>query len=206
MTRKKIAAAAVAGLLGVSAVVAAQDAKQKASSPAKDVMSVIFARKSVRKYQDKPVSKASLELLMKAGMAAPTAADKRPWAFVAVTDKKQLAAVAEALPYGKMIGKAGAAIAVCGVEDRFFPGAEREFWVQDLSAASQNILLAAEGEGLGAVWIGVYPDKARVAAVSKALGLPAGVIPLNVISIGYPIGGEKPKNKFDPKNIHWEKW
>lgn len=206
MTRKRIAAAAMAGLLGVGAAAMAQPEKAKATAPSKDAMSVIFSRKSVRKYQDKAVPKETLELLMKAGMAAPTAADKRPWAFVAVTDKKQLAALAAALPYGKMIGKAGAAIVVCGMEEKFFPGAEREFWVQDTSAATENILLAAEAGGLGAVWIGVYPDKARYEAVSRVLGLPATVLPLNVVSIGYPMGNEKPKDKFDPKKIHWEKW
>jgi nitroreductase len=169
-------------------------------------LATIHSRKSVRHYIDKPVSKESLETLLRAGMAAPTAGDKRPWAFVAVNDKATLLALANEMPYGKMLMKAGAAIVVCGIPAKSFPGITQDFWIQDCSALTENILLAAESMGLGAVWLGVHPMPDRIDAVRRVLKIPAGTIPLCIVSIGYPVGDEKPKDKFDPSNIHWNKW
>lgn len=171
-----------------------------------DAFSVIFSRKSVRKFQNKPVSRADLELILKAGMAAPTAVDRRPWAFVAVTDRKMLDTLADKLPYAKMLYQAGAAIVVLGDLDKTLPGEGQAYWIQDCSAVTQNILLAVEALGLGAVWTAVYPSKEREASVREVLGLPLNVIPLNVIPIGVPDGDPKPKDKWDPTVIHWEKW
>lgn len=168
-----------------------------------DALTVIHQRKSVRKYLDKPVSREHLEILLKAGMAAPTAADKRPWVFVVVTDKEKLAALAEELPYTKMAKDAAAAIVVCGDTRKAL---NSEIWVQDCSAASQNILLAAEATGLGAVWSGIYPEYFKINHVRRVLNIPMEVIPLNVIPIGWPTGEEQPKDKWDPSNIHWERW
>jgi nitroreductase len=172
----------------------------------RDALTVIHARKSVRTYLPHPISEELLTTLMKAGMAAPTAADKRPWAFVAVTDPAQRQALAQALPYGKMLSQAGGAIVVCGFPGKSMPGKESEYWIQDCSAASENILLAAEALGLGGVWVGVYPVASRVEAVREVLSLPKSAMPLNVISLGYPSGTEQPKDKYDPTAIHWNKW
>ena len=169
----------------------------------KDALTVIHSRKSVRKYLDKPVTKEQLEVLMKAGMAAPTAADKRPWAFVAVTERALLDSLSGSSPYAKMLMKAAAAIIVCCDTRRAL---NSDIWIQDCSAASQNILLAAEATGLGAVWIGIYPEYFKYNHVRRVLNIPMEVIPLNIISIGWPTGEEKPKKKFDPDNIHWEQW
>lgn len=177
-----------------------QDAKGQ------DVLSVIHARKSVRQYTGEPAGREELQTLVKAGMAAPTAMDKRPWAFVVVTDGAVLAKLAEELPHSRMIVKAGAAIVVAGDLKKAGRGREQDFWVQDCSAATENILLAAEAMGLGAVWTGMYPVRERVEYVQKVLGIPEDVIPLSVIAVGHPTGAEGPKDKFDPSNIHWEKW
>lgn len=173
---------------------------------ANDALSVIHSRKSVRQYTGEKVSRDDLVTLLKAGMAAPSAVNKQPWVFVAVTDGATLARLAEKLPYTKMIVKAGACIVVCGDMSKALSGAEREFWIQDCSAASENILLAAESMGLGAVWSGMYPLQDRVDHVRSVLGLPDTVIPLNIIAVGRPKGVEKPQNKFNEANIHWEKW
>lgn len=172
---------------------------------AKETIDVIFQRKSVRNYIEKEVSKESIELLMRAGMAAPTAMDSRPWAFIAITDKEVLKKLA-AMPYCGMLNYASAAIMVCGDSSKFIQGPIQEFWVQDCSAATQNILLAAEDMGLGAVWLGGYPSEGRMAMMREVLGVPENIIPLSLISIGYPAGTEKPKDKYDENNIHWEKW
>lgn len=171
-----------------------------------DALSVIHSRKSVRHYTGEPVSKEDLTTLMKAGMAAPTAVNKQPWVFIAVTDDATLKKLADGLPYTKMIVKSRACIVVCGDMSRTLSGVERDFWVQDCSAASENILLAAESLGLGAVWSGMYPLQERVDHVRKILGLPDTIIPLNVIAVGHPAGVEKPQVKFNEANIHWEKW
>jgi nitroreductase len=173
---------------------------------ASDALSVIHSRKSVRHYTGEPVSKDDLTALLKAGMAAPTARNQQPWAFVVVTDDDTLLKLAKGLPYTKMIVRSRACIVVCGDMSKTLSGVERDFWVQDCSAASENILLAAESLGLGAVWSGMYPLQERMDHVRAVLGLPDTIIPLNVIAIGYPAGVEKPQDKFDSKNIHWQKW
>jgi nitroreductase len=171
-----------------------------------DVLSVIHSRRSVRTYTDEPVTETQLDTLLRAGMAAPTAGNAQPWSFVVVTDRAQLQSLADGLEYGRMLTKAGAAIVVCGLPEEALPGAARDMWVLDCTAASENILLAAEGIGLGAVWVGVYPIEERVQHVRKALGLPASVVPLNVISIGHPTGVERAKNKYDPDRVRWQSW
>ena len=168
-----------------------------------DALTVIHNRKSVRKYLDKPVNKEQLEILLRAGMAAPTAGDKRPWELVVITDPAMLDTLSLSSRSTRMLSSAAAAIAVCGNTSIGF---KSDVWVQDCSAASENILLAAEAIGLGAVWTGIYLNDGPTKYVKRVLGLPDEVIPLNVISIGYPTGAEKPKNKWNPTRIHWEKW
>ena len=171
-----------------------------------DTLKTIFNRKSVRSYTDAAVSKEQLIMLSRAGMAAPTAVDSRPWDFILITDKAVLKKLAGVLPYAKMAEQAAAAIIVTGDLDRQFGGKDASFWVFDCSAASENILLAAESMGLGAVWTAVYPDKERVLAVRKTLGIPEHIVPLNFIPIGVPTGKDKPKDKFNPKQIHENGW
>ena len=105
-----------------------------------------------------------------------------------------------------MLSQAGAAIVVCGVPAQSLPGSDAAFWVQDCSAVTENILLAAEAIGLGAVWTGVYPGEDRVKTVQTALSIPSDTIPLSVIPIGYPVGIEQPKKKYDAQKIHWNAW
>lgn len=176
-----------------------------AQTPAKvpDALTVIHSRKSVRAYLDKPVTKDQLEILLRAGMAAPTAMDKRPWAFVVVTERAMLDTLSFSSRGTRQLKGAAAAIVVCGDTRK---GLKSDVWVQDCSAASENILLAAEAIGLGAVWCGIYLNPEPTAYVKRVLGLPAEVIPLNIISIGWPTGAEKPKDKWDPSNIHWNRW
>lgn len=167
-----------------------------------DALTVIHNRKSVRSYQNKEVTREQLEVLLKAAMAAPTAMDKRPWVFVVVTDRETLNKLSEGLPYAKMLKEVSAAVFVCGDTSK----TTDDFWITDCSAASENLLLAAEATGLGAVWTAVYPDKSRINHVRKILGIPSNIIPLNCIPVGYPAGKEKPKDKWNPANIHWDKW
>ena len=170
-----------------------------------DALSVIHSRKSVRSFTGQDVTKDALDKIISAGMAAPTAMNKQPWAFTVVTDRKTLHTLAVGLPYAKMLDKAGAAIIVCAIPEKAH-GASLELAVIDSTCASENILLAAEALGLGAVWTAAYPYKDRMDVARKALNIPEEIIPLNVIPIGHPTGSDKPKDKYNPENIHREKW
>ena len=162
----------------------------------------IMTRSSVRTYTAELVDSADVITLLKAGMAAPTAMNRQPWVFVVITDAARRAAMAAELPYCKMAATAPLLIAVCGDKAKFIEDAP-EYWVQDCSAAMENILLAAHALGLGAVWTGVYPVQDRVEMVSKALGLPEGIIPLNIICIGHPDSDNPAKDKWDPAKVHY---
>lgn len=196
------------GLLAAAVLCAAAiPPASAAESPAAraDALSVIHSRKSVRHFTGEPVDREALETIVKAGMAAPTAVNKQPWAFVVVTDKAQLEALAAGLPYAKMLDKAGAAIVVCALPGKAFQQ-KAEFAVLDAACASENILLAVEALGLGGVWTAAYPEAERMDHVRSVLGIPAEVVPLNVIPVGHPDGSDRPKDKFKPDNIHWERW
>jgi len=174
--------------------------------PMNETLQTIMNRKSVRSYRADPIPKEKLELIVKAGMAAPTAVDKRPWEFVVITDKALLKKLADALPYAKMAEKASAAILVAGDLDRQHGGRAADYWMVDCAAAAENILLAVESLGLGAVWTAVYPEKERIEAVRELLDVPSGVVPLALIPIGAPGGDQKPKDKWDPRRLHWNGW
>lgn len=169
-----------------------------------ETLEVIHNRKSVRHFTDQPVSKEQIETLLHAGMAAPTAVNRQPWAFYVVTKREILDTLSEQLPYAKMLAQAQAAIVVCGDMEKAGNLIDKGYWVQDCSAATQNILLAAESIGLGAVWTASYPYDDRTKVVIKALNLPENHIPLNVIPIGYPTGEDVPKDKWKPENIIWK--
>ncbi|MDD5066386.1 MAG: nitroreductase family protein [bacterium] len=169
-------------------------------------LETIFQRKSVRHFKPGTVTKEQLDMLVRAGMAAPTAVDCRPWEFIVVSDKALLNKLADELPYAKMAKDASAAIMVLGDLDKQFGGKKSLFWIMDCSAATENILLAAESMKLGAVWTAIYPDKDRVEAVKKILKIPGNRVPLNLIPVGNPTGQDKPKNKYNPEQIHWNKW
>ena len=166
----------------------------------------IFNRKSVRNYVETTVSPETLEFLVRAGMAAPTAMDRRPWEFIIINDKAIVKKLNDALPHAKMAEKAGQAIVVAGNIEKQAGGKDATFWIMDCSAAVENILLAAESLGLGAVWTAVYPAADRLKPVIEILGLPSNIVPLAFIPVGKPDGSDKPKEKFDKEKIHWNHW
>lgn len=165
----------------------------------------IMTRTSVRMFTTQPIDKGIIENIVKAGMAAPSAMNKQPWAFVVVTDREMLDSLNAHHPYANL-RTATAAIIVCGDMNKTFEGQGKTYWVQDCSAASENILLAAHAYGLGAVWCGVYPLDERIKEVSEVLGLPQYIVPLNIISMGYPADSPRPKDKYNPDLIHYQKW
>ena len=175
------------------------------TSDVETIFENIFNRKSVRSFTSEPVSEEHIEAMLKAAMAAPTAVNYQPWRFVVITDRVQLDAMADILPYAKMLRQAPLAIVVCG-ETTWFDGKENPFWQQDCSAATENLLLAAEALGLGAVWTGVYPDMQRAEPLGDFLGLPETVQPLCAVPIGHHDGTAKPRDKWKPENVHYGRW
>lgn len=164
-------------------------------------LSAIYNRKSVRRFiKDRPVSNEDVQALIKAGMSAPSGKDTRPWEFVIINDRSILDKMAEELPTAKMLSQAPMAIVVCGDTIR------SSYWYLDCSAATENILLAAEAMELGGVWTAAYPYRDRMATVIKHTNMPAQVLPLAVIPIGYPMGNHSVKDKYDEKKIHMNKW
>lgn len=166
-------------------------------------LNAIFSRTSVRDYTAEPLSDETLTTLVKAGMAAPSARNTQPWHFIAITRRALLDAMAAELPNAKMLAKAPAAIVVCGDLTKAFPDRPaQDYWIQDTSAATQNILLAAHALGLGAVWTGVHPTP-RVQTVTQRLDLPPHLIPLCVIALGHPAESPAPKDKWNPAALQW---
>ena len=167
------------------------------------VLDNIHARKSVRSYTEEPVTPEQVETLLRAAMAAPSGKNVQPWRFVVVTrpETKQKLAVG----FNKMIAKAPVVIVVCGQTTNRLGGTNQN-WTADCAAATENLLLAAESLGLGAVWTACYPYEDRMQPAIEALGLPDDVTPYCIVPVGHPAGNDKPKDKWKPENIHYEKW
>jgi nitroreductase len=167
-----------------------------------DIMDVIFSRRSIRAYQERKVEHELLIKLLQAAMAAPTAANAQPWEFVVVDDPEQMAAIRQAMPFGHY--QAPAAIVVCGNPEIANNSAGKLYWVQDCSAAMENILIAAAGLGLGTVWLGVYPLESRVEAIRKVFNMPANVTPLGIAYVGYPAEQKEARTQYEERRVYWQ--
>ena len=165
----------------------------------------IMTRTSIRQYKNQPVEQEKIDIMLKAAMAAPTAVNLQPWHFIVINDKKTIDLLAGPRPTNAPL-----MIAVCGDTDKTSmpdgKGKLPDFWVQDVSAATENLLLAAHALGLGAVWTGVYPAMERVADVANVLNCPSNIIPLAVVRVGYPDEAPEPKDKFKEENISYNKF
>ncbi|NIT35914.1 MAG: nitroreductase family protein [candidate division Zixibacteria bacterium] len=168
-----------------------------------DALDAILSRRSIRQYTAEPVPEEAVRTLLEAAMSAPSAGDERPWQFVVITDRRKLDEIPRIHPYAKMVQEAPVAILVCG-DERLEK--HKGFWVQDCSAAVQNVLIAARALGLGAVWCGVYPREARVAGFRELLGLPPEVIPLALVPVGWPAEEKPPGERFDERRVRYDRW
>ncbi len=168
-----------------------------------ELMEAIQTRRSIRKFTDKPVPKEMIETILKAAMLAPSAGNQQPWHFIVVTDREKLDKVPDFHPYAGMIRQAGVAIVVCGAPEGLkWP----DFWVQDCSAAIENLLLAARDLGLGTVWTGVYPLEDRIVKTRQLFGIPENVQPLAIIPLGWPATEFKAQDRYDKARVHYENW
>ena len=162
----------------------------------------IMTRTSIRQHKDQPVENEKIDIMLKAAMAAPTAVNLQPWHFIVITDKEIISQLS-----GRQPTNAPLLIALCGDTDKTtMPDGKMklpDFWVQDVSAATENLLLAAHALGLGAVWTGCYPAMERVTEVASVLKCPQNIVPLAVVRIGYPDEAPAPKDKFKEENISY---
>lgn len=184
-----------------------QEVAQKPDVIINPAVENILTRSSVRVYEKGvEVAPEELELIMRAAMAAPTAVNKQPWQLVVVRDKETMKKLADALPYAKMTASASLAIVVCGDSECFLPGVDNELWVQDLSAVSENILLAAHALGYGGVWTCLYPHFEREEPVRELLDLPKEIVPFCLIPVGKPAHQPHLIDKWSPYRIHYDRW
>ena len=168
-----------------------------------EILEAIHTRRSIRNYQAQPVPQAQVAELLRAAMAAPSAGNAQPWHFVVVTDRALLDRLADALPYAKMLKETPVGIVVLAdPSQEKYPG----YWPLDCAAATQNLLLAARGLGLGAVWTGAWPNEERVRDIRRVLALPGEVIPMAVIPVGVPAAEAKRVDRFKPERIHSNGW
>ena len=164
----------------------------------------IFRRRSIRRFTEQRLIAEQITTLLEAAMAAPSAMNLKPWKFVVIQSPELLKKLQKALPFGKM--NAPCAIVVCGDLRSIKKTVIERFWVQDCSAATQNILLAATTLGLGTVWCGVHPINTIDKAVRETLEIPQGVVPLNVVFVGYPAEDKPARTQFSEKNVYFEKF
>ena len=165
------------------------------------MIDTIFARRSIRQYTDEPVTEAQVSTLLQAAMAAPSASNRQPWHFVAIQNRDTLKALAEGHPYGRMLAGAAVGFAVCAD-----PAISPRHWIEDCSAATQNLLLAATALGLGGVWIAVWPDPTLSASVRAILEIPQTVETLCLVSVGHPAEHKPPRTQFNPQCVHRDRW
>lgn len=175
------------------------------SVPVNPELEFIFQRRSVRNYREGDISNEVIEDLLKAGMAAPSAVAKDPWDFIIVRDRDMLAKICEELPNGQMLKTAALGIVVCGDINKAHDNQE-SYMLQDCSAAIQNILLAVTKLGLGACWLGVHPRQPRIDHIRSVFSLPDNIIPIAVLSIGFPEENTKARTRYNPDLVHYEKW
>ncbi len=168
-----------------------------------DVITAIHTRRSIRKFTGAPVAEELVQKLLAAAMQAPSARNQQPWQFVVVDNRATLDAIPEFMPNAAMVTGAPVAIAVCGdLGLEKSPG----YWVVDCAAATQNILLAAHGLGLGAVWCGVYPREPRMDGLRRLLGLPENVVAHSLVLAGHPAAGVSPEDRYQPQRVHRNRW
>lgn len=165
----------------------------------------VFSRRSIRSYTGESIPDDMLKELLQAAMSAPSAVAKDPWRFIVIKDKKTLNRVAEALPNGKMLGEGGAGIIVLGDLNAAHRN-ETGYLLQDCSAATENLLLAASIIGLGACWLGVYPVEERIAHIKTVFSLEDHIIPVAAIALGFPNEKKEPRTRYTEEYVHWEKW
>lgn len=168
-----------------------------------ELKEVLLKRRSVRKYKEDKISEEIIEELLHAAMSGPSACNKKPWEFYVITNEDKLEEIRKASLFARF--KSPLAIVTCGNLSKALPMQLSTYWIQDLSAATENILLRAVDLGLGACWCGAHPQKRVEENLRKCLDIPSNQVPLNIIFIGYPNEEHEPRDQYDEKKVHYIK-
>lgn len=165
----------------------------------------IFGRRSIRLFQAEPVNESTIDLLLQAGMAAPSACGKEPWRFIVVRDKKGMQNLQQCMPGAGQLATAPVVIIVCGVIRETYDQQE-VFLFQDCATATENIMIAAHMLGLGSCWIAVFPMEERICRIRTEFSIPAGVIPVCCIALGVPAEFKESRTRYHKEYIYYETW
>lgn len=168
-----------------------------------DIFEAILKRRSIRKYMQNKIPDNLIHDLLKAAMYAPSAMNYQPWQFIVIDDRQKLDAILEIIPHAEMLKSAQTAILICGDLNL---DKNINYLQQNCSAATQNLMLWAHAVGLGTCWIGVYPVEEIVVGLQKLFSLPEHVIPISLVSIGYPAENPHADERFKPEKIHYNNW
>jgi len=167
-------------------------------------MKEIFNRRSIRKFEDRPVEKEKIDKLLRAAMQAPSAANQQAWEFIVVENKDNLKTLSLTTPYAKPVADSGVTFVLLGNSDHFKVPTG---WQQDMGAAAENILLEATHLELGAVWLGVATSDAAVDYIKDVYKLPENIKPFAMIAIGYPDGQKNQfVDRYIAERVHYEQW
>ncbi len=170
-----------------------------------DPLDFIFGRRSIRVFKPGKIGQETLEVLLKAATSAPSACAKDPWHFIIVQSLETLGLLADALPNGQMLASAAAGIVVCGDLQESHDH-QISYMLQDCSAATENLLLAAHALGLGGCWLGIHPRPDRIQKVTAILGLPTHIVPVSCAALGLPGETKEPRTRYQAAQVHREKW
>lgn len=167
-----------------------------------NLFDAIETRRSIRRFLDAPIAPDDINELLRLANFAPSASDGRPWRFVVLYSRELLLDAARINPFGQMADKAACGILILG---DLFREKQRGFWVQDCSACTTVLLLAAHGMGLGAVWTGIYPVKQRVDQFRELVNVPESLVPFSLVLLGQ--SDQRPKPLFErtpPENVYYD--
>lgn len=168
-----------------------------------DIQELLLNRRSIRKYKDQKINKDDMNNILQAAMYAPSAMNLQPWQFIVIDDNVVLTETIKSIPHAEMLKQSAAAILVCG--DKAIE--KNENWLlQNCSAAVQNILLSAYGLGIGSCWIGIQGMDDIVKNIIVQFKLPENIIPVALISLGYPDETVTAEERFKTEKIHYNKW
>lgn len=168
-----------------------------------DIMKGLLERRSIRKYTNQIIPDDKIKEILESAMHAPSAANGQPWEFVVIKDKNILNEITKFHPYSNPLKQADCAIVVCGnLSKEIFKG----LWTQDCSAATENILLAAHGLGIGSLWLGLYPEMSRVESLKKLINAPENIVPFSIVSLGYPAEEKSIESRYDEDKVHYDTW
>jgi len=154
-------------------------------------------RRSIRTYTAQPVERKIIEEIVDCARLAPTAMNDQPWEFVVITEKAALASIPPMLGHAEYIANAAFAVLVLSRETQYF--------VEDCSAATENLLIAAAAHGLGSCWV-AGTQQAYAPVVAKAFGAPEDRKLIAIVSFGYPAESPVIEKRALAEVLHWEKF